>query len=188
MKNDKRKLSQKDQDQLLSLLKDRFEKNMKRHKGLDWAKIQAKLEKSADKLWSLNEMEKSGGEPDVVGIDKKSGEYIFYDCAAESPKERRSFCYDKKALDSRKENKPKNNAVDAAAAMGAEILTETEYRELQKLGEFDLKTSSWVNTPEAIRKLGGALFCDRRFDTVFVYHNGAESYYAARGFRCSLKV
>ena len=188
MKNDKRKLSQKDQDQLLSLLKDRFEKNMKRHKGLDWAKIQAKLEKSADKLWSLNEMEKSGGEPDVVGIDKKSGEYIFYDCAAESPKERRSFCYDKKALDSRKENKPKNNAVDAAAAMGAEILTEAEYRELQKLGEFDLKTSSWVNTPEAIRKLGGALFCDRRFDTVFVYHNGAESYYAARGFRCSLKV
>ena len=188
MKNDKRKLSQKDQDQLLSLLKDRFEKNMKRHKGLDWAKIQAKLEKSADKLWSLNEMEKSGGEPDVVGIDKKSGEYIFYDCAAESPKERRSFCYDKKALDSRKENKPKNNAVDVATSMGAEILTETEYRELQKLGEFDLKTSSWVNTPEAIRKLGGALFCDRRFDTVFVYHNGAESYYAARGFRCSLKA
>ena len=161
---------------------------MKRHKGLDWTKTQAKLEKSADKLWSLNEMEKSGGEPDVVGFDKKSGEYIFYDCAAESPKERRSFCYDKKALDSRKENKPKNNAVDAAAAMGAEILTEAEYRELQKLGEFDLKTSSWVNTPEAIRKLGGALFCDRRFDTVFVYHNGAESYYAARGFRCSLKV
>ena len=188
MKNDKRKLSQKDQDQLLSLLKERFEKNMKRHKGLDWAKIQAKLEKSADKLWSLNEMEKSGGEPDVVGLDKKSGEYIFYDCAAESPKERRSFCYDKKALDSRKENKPKNNAVDVATSMGAEILTEAEYRELQKLGEFDLKTSSWVNTPEAIRKLGGALFCDRRFDTVFVYHNGAESYYAARGFRCSLKV
>lgn len=188
MKNDKRKLSQKDQDQLISLLQTRFEKNMKRHKGLDWAKIQAKLEKSADKLWSLNEMEKSGGEPDVVGIDKKSGEYIFYDCAAESPKERRSFCYDKKALDSRKENKPKNNAVDVATAMGAEMLTEAEYRELQKLGEFDLKTSSWINTPESIRKLGGALFCDRRFDTVFVYHNGAESYYAARGFRCVLKV
>ena len=188
MKNEKRKLSQKDQDQLLSLLKDRFEKNMKRHKGLDWAKVQAKLEKSAEKLWSLNEMEKSGGEPDVVGLDKKSGEFIFYDCAAESPKERRSFCYDKKALDSRKENKPKNNAVDVATAMGAEMLTEAEYRELQKLGEFDLKTSSWISTPESIRKLGGALFCDRRFDTVFVYHNGAESYYAGRGFRCSLKV
>ena len=161
---------------------------MNRHKGLVWAEVQAKLEANTEKLWSLNEMESSGGEPDVVGHDKKTGEYIFFDCAAESPKGRRSLCYDREALDSRKENKPKGNAVEMASAMGIELLTEEQYRELQKLGEFDTKTSSWVKTPSAVRKLGGALFCDRRFDTVFLYHNGAESYYAARAFRCWLRV
>lgn len=169
-------------------MKARFEKNMNRHKGLGWAQVQAKLEAHAEKLWSLHEMEKTGGEPDVVAHDKKTGEYIFYDCSAESPKNRRSLCYDREALDSRKEAKPRDNALDVAAAMGVELLTEEQYRELQKLGEFDAKTSSWVKTPAAIRKLGGALFCDRRFDTVFLYHNGAESYYAARGFRGWLRV
>ena len=181
-------LSKKQGEELLKALKARFEKNMNRHKGLDWAKVQAKLEANAEKLWSLNEMERTGGEPDVVGQDKKTGEYIFYDCAAESPKDRRSLCFDREALDSRKENKPKGNAMEMAEAMGVEVLTEEEYRELQKLGEFDLKTSSWVKTPSKMRELGGALFCDRRFDTVFLYHNGAESYYAARGFRGWLRV
>jgi hypothetical protein len=161
---------------------------MPRHKGIEWAAVNAKLEASSEKLWSLNEMEITGGEPDVVGFDKKTGDYIFYDCAAESPKERRSFCYDREALESRKEHKPKNNVMDMAAAMGVEILTEAQYRELQQLGNFDTKTSSWVKTPAAIRKLGGALFCDRRYNTVFVYHNGAESYYAGRAFRGMLKV
>jgi hypothetical protein len=184
----KKVLSPEQREELLSTLKARFEKNINRHKGLEWAKVQAKLEASADKLWSLSEMERTGGEPDVVGYDKKTGEYIFYDCSAESPKDRRSICYDRQALDSRKEHKPKNSAMDMAAAMGIELLTEEQYRELQKLGEFDLKTSSWVQTPPDIRKLGGALFCDRRFDTVFLYHNGAESYYGARAFRGSLRV
>jgi hypothetical protein len=181
-------LSKNHREALLKGLKARFEKNLNRHKGLDWAKVQAKLETNAHKLWSLHEMERTGGEPDVVGHDKQTGEYIFYDCAAESPKGRRSLCYDREALDSRKEHKPKNNALDMAAAMGIELLTEEQYRELQRLGNFDAKTSSWVRTPSNIRKLGGALFCDRRFDTVFLYHNGAESYYAARGFRASLRV
>src|ERR1700741_3029713 len=175
-------------EELLRALKARFEKNMNRHKGLEWAKIQAKLEASAEKLWSLNEMEKTGGEPDVVGHDKKAGEYIFYDCSAESAKGRRSICYDREALESRKEHKPEDSAMDMAAAMGIELLTENQYRELQKLGNFDTKKSSWVKTPPHIRKLGGALFCDRRYDTVFVYHNGAESYYAARAFRGLLRV
>ena len=175
-------------EDLLSAAKARFEKNMDRHKGLKWASVEAKLKANTEKLWSLNEMERTGGEPDVVGFDKKKGEYIFYDCSAESPKDRRSVCYDREALDSRKEHKPKNSAIDMAAAMGVELLTEEEYRELQKLGTFDTKTSSWVQTPSEIRKLGGALFCDRRYDQVFVYHNGAESYYAARAFRGSLKV
>ncbi len=188
MSRSKKELSAKQREELLSTLKVRFAKNMNRHKGLEWANVQAKLEANAGKLWSLSEMERTGGEPDVVGHDKKSGEYIVYDCSAESPKDRRSACYDREALDSRKENKPKNNAIDMAAAMGVELLTEEQYRELQKLGNFDTKTSSWVKTPSAIRKLGGALFCDRRYDTVFVYHNGAESYYAARGFRGWLKV
>jgi Protein of unknown function (DUF4256) len=174
--------------ELLRALKARFEKNMNRHKGLEWAKVQAKLEANIEKLWSLNEMERTGGEPDVIGHDKKTGEYIFCDCSAESPKGRRSVCYDREALESRKEHKPENNAIDIAASMGVEILTEEQYRDLQKLGDFDTKTSSWVKTPSNIRKLGGALFCDRRYDTVFVYHNGAESYYAARGFRGSLSV
>jgi hypothetical protein len=169
-------------------LKTRFEKNMKRHKGIEWAKVQAKLEASADKLWSLNEMESTGGEPDVVGLDKKTSEFVFYDCSAETPKNRRSICYDREALDSRKEFKPADNAIDMALGMGIELLTEEQYRELQELGNFDLKTSSWVQTPPAIRKLGGALFADRRYDRVFVYHNGAPSYYAVRGFRGSLKV
>ena len=173
---------------LLRTLKARFEKNMKRHQGLEWAKVQAKLKANPAKLWSLNEMERTGGEPDIVGHDKKTGEYIFYDCSAESPKGRRSVCYDREALESRKEHKPENNAIDMAAAMGVEILTEEQYRDFQKLGNFDTKTSSWVKTPSDIRKLGGALFCDRRYDNVFVYHNGAESYYAARGFRGSLRV
>jgi Protein of unknown function (DUF4256) len=181
-------LSNKQSEELLRTLQARFEKNMDRHKSLEWAKVQAKLEANAEKLWSIKEMERTGGEPDVVGHNKKTGEYIFYDCSAESPKGRRSLCYDREALDSRKENKPKDNATDMAAAMGIQLLTEEQYRELQKLGEFDTKTSSWVKTPSDIRKLGGALFCDRRYDTVFVYHNGAESYYAARGFRGSLGV
>jgi hypothetical protein len=181
-------LSKKQREELLKALKARFEKNMNRHKGLAWADVQVKLEASPEKLWPLNEMEGTGGEPDVVGRDKNTGEYIFYDCAAESPKDRRSLCYDREALDARKANKPKGNAVEMAAAMGIELLTEEQYRELQKLGDFDTKTSSWVKTPSAVRKLGGALFCDRRFDTVFVYHNGAESYYAGRAFRGSLRV
>ena len=188
MSRSKKELSARQREELFSTLKARFAKNMNRHRGLEWSNVQAKLEANADKLWSLSEMERTGGEPDVVGHDKKTGEYIFYDCSAESPKDRRSACYDREALDTRKENKPKNNAIDMAAAMGVELLTEEQYRELQKLGNFDIKTSSWVNTPSAIRKLGGALFCDRRYDTVFVYHNGAESYYAARGFRGWLKV
>ena len=181
-------LSKKQREELLRALQARFEKNMNRHKGLEWAQVQAKLEANAEKLWSLHEMEGTGGEPDVVGRDNKTGEYIFYDCSAESPNGRRSLCYDREALESRKENKPKGNATDMAAAMGIELLAEDQYRGLQKLGHFDSKTSSWVKTPSDIRKLGGALFCDRRYDTVFVYHNGAESYYAARGFRGSLKV
>lgn len=184
----KKELSAKQREELLGTLKARFEKNMNRHKGLEWAKIQAKLESHPEKLWSLSEMERTGGEPDVVGHDKKTGEYIFYDCSAESPKERRSICYDREALDSRKENKPKDSAVNMASAMGIELLTEEQYRELQTLGNFDLKTSSWIQTPPEIRKLGGALYCDRRYNHVFVYHNGADSYYAARGFRGSLKV
>jgi hypothetical protein len=181
-------LSPEERKELLRALKARFEKSANRHKSLEWAKVQAKLEADTEKLWSLNEMERTGGEPDVVGHDKKTDEYIFYDCSLESPKGRRSLCYDREALNSRKENKPKGNAVDTATAMGIELLTEEQYRELQSLGEFDTKTSSWVKTPSDIRKLGGALFCDRRYDTVFVYHNGAESYYAARAFRGSLRV
>ena len=188
IKSQKRELSPAQREELLRALKARFEKNMNRHKGLDWAKVKAKLEGNPAKLWSLNEMETTGGEPDVVGHDKKTGEYIFNDCSAESPKGRRSVCYDGEALESRKEHKPKNNAMDMAAAMGIELLSEEQYRELQKLGNFDTRTSSWITTPATIRKLGGALFCDRRYDTVFVYHNGAESYYAARGFRGSLRV
>jgi len=184
----KNKLTLQQSDELLKTLKSRFEKNMTRHKGLEWIKIQVKLESNPEKLWILDDMETTGGEPDVVGYDKKNGEYIFYDCAAESPRERRSLCYDREALNSRKEHKPKNSAIDMATEMGIEILTEEEYRELQKLGEFDTKTSSWIKTPDAIRKLGGAVFCDRRYNTVFLYHNGAESYYAARGFRGSLRV
>jgi hypothetical protein len=186
--SNKKALSSGQREELFRALKARFEKNMHRHQGLEWAQVQAKLEAHAEKLWSLSEMERTGGEPDVVGHDKKTGEYIFYDCSAESPKDRRSLCYDREALESRKENKPANNAMDVASAMGIELLTEEQYRALQKLGNFDTKTSSWVQTPSAIRKLGGALFCDRRYDTVFVYHNGAESYYAARGFRGLLKV
>ena len=188
MKNRKNKILPEQEKELLGILKTRFEKNMRRHKGLDWTKVQAKLETAADKLWSLNEMETTGGEPDVVGYDKKTNEYIFYDCAAESPKGRRSICYDHQALQARKENKPANSAIEMAADMGIDVLTEAQYRELQQLGTFDLKTSSWIITPAPIRKLGGALFCDRRYDTVFLYHNGAESYYAARGFRGMLKV
>jgi hypothetical protein len=181
-------LSKKQCEELLKALKVRFEKHMHRHKGLEWPAVQARLEANSEKLWSLNEMERTGGEPDVVGHDEKTGEYIFYDCSAESPKGRRSLCYDREALESRKENKPKGNAMDMAVDMGVELLTEEQYRELQRLGNFDMKTSSWVKTPSAIRRLGGALFFDRRFDTVFVYHNGAESYYAARAFRGSLRV
>ncbi len=186
----KMKLSPKQREELLNTLKGRFEKNMNRHKGLEWAKVQAKLdpEDSGEKLWSLNEMERTGGEPDVVGHDKKTGEYIFYDCSAESPNGRRSVCYDREALESRKEHKPKNNAIDMAAAIGIEILTEEQYRELQKLGNFDAKTSSWIKTPADIRKLGGAICADFRYGHVFVGHNGAESYYAARAFRGSLRV
>lgn len=181
-------ISKKQRDELLKSLQARFENNMNRHKGVEWSQVQARLEANADKLWSLSEMERTGGEPDVVGHDKKTGEYIFYDCAGESPKGRRSLCYDGEALKSRKEAKPKSSAIEMATAMGIELLTEEQYRELQKLGNFDAKTSSWVKTPPEIRKLGGALFCDRRFNTVFLYHNGAESYYAARGFRGALRV
>jgi hypothetical protein len=183
----KNELSPEQREEVLRTLKVRFEKNMNRHKGLEWSKIQAKLEASA-KLWSLNEMERTDGEPDVVGFDKKTGEYLFYDCSAESPKGRRSICYDREALESRKEHKPKDSAIDMATAMGVELLTEEQYRELQKLGDFDTKTSSWVKTPSDIRKLGGALYCDRRYNHVFVYHNGAESYYGARAFCGSLRV
>jgi len=187
MKNNK-KLSPKETEELIRTFKARFEKNTNRHKGLDWAQVNARLEGNTEKLWSLHEMERTGGEPDVVGQDKKTGEYIFYDCSTESPKERRSFCYDREALDSRKEHKPANSAMDLAADMGIELLSEEQYRKLQTLGNFDTKTTSWVLTPGKIRKLGGALFCDRRYDTVFVYHNGAESYFAGRGFRGSLRV
>ena len=188
MNSNKKKLSPEHREELLSELKARFEENMNRHKGLAWAKVQAKLEANTKELWSLSETERTGGEPDVVGFDKKTGEYIFYDCSSESPKGRRSLCYDRQALDERKEHKPKNNAIDMAAAMGIELLTEEQYRELQKLGNFDTKTSSWITTPSEIRKLGGAIFADYRFGRVFVYHNGAESYYAARAFRGSLRV
>ena len=181
-------LSPGQRKELLGALKVRFEKNMNRHKGLEWATVQAKLEASTEKLWSINEMERTGGEPDVVGHDKKTGEYFFHDCSAESPSGRVNVCYDREALDARKENKPKNSALDMAATMGIELLTENQYRELQDYGEFDTKTSSWVQTPANIRELGGALFCDRRYNHVFVYHNGAESYYANRGFRGSLRV
>jgi len=184
----KKKVSPQEREELLGALKARFEKNMARHKGLEWAKVQAKLEANTEKLWSLNEMEKTGGEPDVVGLNKKTSEYIFYDCSVESPKGRRSVCYDREALNARKEHKPQNSATDMAAAMGIELLSEEQYRDLQKLGEFDLKTSSWVKTPVEIRRLGGAIFCDRRYDRVFTSHNGAESYYAARAFRGSLSV
>ena len=186
--NPKKKLSPAQCEELLDTLKARFDKSMNRHKGLEWAKVQARLEANMEGLWSLYEMERTGGEPDVVGYDKATGEYIFYDCSPESPKGRRSVCYDREALESRKEHKPANNAIDMAAAMGIELLTEEQYRTLQGLGNFDMKTSSWVITPAEIRKLGGALFCDRRYNTVFVYHNGAESYYAARAFRGSLRV
>jgi Protein of unknown function (DUF4256) len=188
LNSNKKDLSPEQREELLGALKARFEKNMNRHKGHEWDKVQAKLEANAEKLWSLNEMERTGGEPDVVGHDKKTNEYIFYDCSAESPKGRRSVCYDREALESRKEHKPEDNAIDMAASMGIELLTEEQYRELQNLGNFDTKTSSWVKTPADIRKLGGAIFCDRRYETVFVYHNGAESYYAARGFRGLLRV
>jgi hypothetical protein len=184
----KKELPTGQREGLLRALKARFEKNMNRHKGLDWAKVQERLESDAEKLWSLNEMERTGGEPDVVGRDKKTGEYIFYDCSAESPQGRRSSCYDREALESRKEFKPKDTVMDMAAAMGVDVLTEELYRELQTLGNFDTKTQSWLKTPTEIRKLGGAIFADRRYDHVFVYHNGAESYYAARGFRGSLRV
>ena len=188
MKSNKKQLSSQQFEELLSALKACFDKNMNRHKGVEWAKVQAKLQANPEKLQSLSEMERTGGEPDVVGHDKKSGEYIFYDCSAESPKGRRSLCYDREALESRKEHKPENSATDMAAAMGVELLTEEQYRELQKLGEFDTKTSSWVRTPSDIRKLGGAVFSDRRYGHVFLYHNGADSYYGARGFRGSLRV
>jgi hypothetical protein len=184
----KRALPAEQSEELLGVLKARFERNASRHVGIEWAQVRSKLDANAEKMWSLQEMERTGGEPDVIGHDGKLGEFIFCDCAAESPKGRRSLCYDRQALDARKENKPEGNAVEMAAAMGIELLTEGQYRELQQLGNFDLKTSSWVKTPEEIRKLGGALFCDRRYDTVFVYHNGAESYYAARAFRGLLRV
>ena len=186
--SNKKNLSPEQREDLLRTLKARFEKNMNRHEGHEWAKVQAKLEANTEKLWSLNEMERTGGEPDVVGYDKKTGEYIFYDCSAESPEDRRNVCYDREALESRKEHKPKDSAMNMADAMGIEVLTEEQYRELQTLGEFDTKTQSWVKTPVEIRKLGGAIFCDRRYNHVFVYHNGASSYYGVRGFRGSLRV
>ena len=188
MKSNKKTVSPEHREALLGTLKARFEKNMNRHKGLAWTEVEAKLEKQAEKMWSLNEMERTGGEPDVVGRDKKTGAYIFYDCSAESPEGRRSVCYDPEALEARKEHKPKDSAIGMATDMGIEILSEAQYRELQQLGNFDRKTSSWVKTPADIRALGGAIFCDRRYNTVFVYHNGAESYYAARGFRGALSV
>ncbi|CAN5569331.1 DUF4256 domain-containing protein [soil metagenome] len=188
IENHKKELSSEQREELLSVLKMRFEKNMNRHQGLEWVKVEAKLEANTEKLWSLGEMERTGGEPDVVGFDKGAGEYIFYDCSAESPKGRRSLCYDREAWEARKENKPQGNAIDTALVMGIELLTEAQYRELQKLGNFDAKTSSWIITPVEIRNLGGALYCDRRYDKVFVYHNGAESYYGGRAFRGSLRV
>ena len=188
IQRNKRELLSEQGEEVLGVLKARFKKYINRHKGLEWAKVQARLEANYEKLWSLYEMERTGGEPDVVGFDKEMGEYIFYDCSAETPKGRRSVCYDREAMESRKENKPENNAVDLAAAIGIELLTEEQYRELQKLGNFDMKTSSWIKTPSEIRNLGGALYCDRRYNTVFVYHNGAESYYAARGFRGLLRI
>ena len=188
MKRNKQELSAKQRDELFTTLRARFERNMNRHKGIEWAKVEAKLEAAPAQLWSLNEMEATGGEPDIVSVDKKTGEYIFYDCSAESPKGRRSICYDDEALQARKEHKPKNSAVELAAAMGIELLSEEQYRTLQRVGQFDTKTSSWVQTPAEIRKLGGALFCDRRYNHVFLYHNGAESYYAARGFRGLLRI
>lgn len=184
----KKELSSEQREELLGILKNRFEKNMDRHKGMQWTNVQARLEAHTASLWSLNEMETTGGEPDVIEHDQSTGEYVFYDCSAESPKARRSLCYDLAALEARKEFKPENNAIDMAGAMGIALLTEEEYRKLQQFGKFDTKTSSWVKTPDSIRKLGGAVFCDRRYDTVFLYHNGAESYYAARGFRGLLKV
>jgi hypothetical protein len=184
----KKELSKEQHTELLKVVKSRFEKNMNRHKSLDWAKVEAKLKADPQKQWSLNEMERTGGEPDVVEIDRKTGEYIFYDCSPETPKDRRNICYDREALDSRKENKPRDSALDMAASIGIEILSEEQYRELQKLGSFDTKTSSWLKTPEDIRKLGGAIFADRRYNAVFIYHNGAESYYGARGLRGSLRV
>lgn len=184
----KKSLSPEQREELLNTLKTRFEKNMHRHNGLEWSKIQEKLEANIEKLWSLNEMERTDGEPDIAGVDKETGEYLFCDCSAESPKGRRSLCYDREALEARKEFKPENSVVDMAAAMGVELLTEEQYRQLQQLGKFDLKTSSWIKTPADIRKLGGAIFCDRRYGTVFLYHNGADSYYAARGFRGLLRV
>lgn len=184
----KKEITLKQKEELFKILKTRFEKNSNRHKGIEWATVEARLKSNADKLWTLHEMERTGGEPDVVSIDKKSGVVIFMDCAAESPAGRRSLCYDKEALDARKENKPAGSAVAMAAEMGIELLTEEQYRQLQKTGEYDLKTSSWIQTPASIRKLGGSLFCDRRYDTVFLYHNGAQSYYAARGFRGQLKI
>lgn len=186
--DNKKELSPKQVEELLAILKTRFEKNMIRHKGVEWGKVEAKLKANPQAQWSLNEMERTGGEPDVIGQDQKTGKYIFCDCSAESPEGRRNFCYDREALESRKENKPGNNAIDMAAAMGIELLTEEQYRELQTLGEFDAKTSSWVTTPAKIRNLGGALFADRRYNTIFIYHNGASSYYAARGFRGLLRV
>jgi hypothetical protein len=188
IKGTKKELSSKQIDELLTKLKTRFGKNINRHKDIKWENVLAKLEKNTEKLWSLNEMERTSGEPDVVGYDTKTGEYIFYDCSAESPADRRSLCYDRAALVARKEHKPKDSAVDVATAMGIELLTEEQYRELQKLGNFDLKTSSWIKTPDEIRKLGGAIFCDRRYNNVFTYHNGAESYYSARSFRGVLRV
>lgn len=188
MKKSSKELSEKEREELLKILRSRFEKNMKRHKELDWKMVKQRLEAMPEKLWSLQQMENTGGEPDVVGMEESSGEILFFDCAAESPKGRRSLCYDREALEARKEHKPKNNALDLATEMGVELLTEEQYRKLQELGEFDLKTSSWIQTPAEIRKLGGALFCDRRYDHVFTYHNGAQSYYAARGFRGVLRV
>ena len=187
-KSNKKELSPKQREELFTVLKARFEKNMNRHQDVEWARVKAKLEANPEKLWSLNEMERSGGEPDVVGHDEKTGEYVFYDCSAQTPKERRSLCYDREALHARKEAKPKSSALDMATAMGIELLTEEQYHELQKLGNFDTKSSSWMKTPADIRKLGGAIFGDRRFGRVFVYHNGAESYYGGRGFRGSLRV